>query len=227
MNDEPTPETVNSTPEETTTVEAEAQAEATSETQKTMPPLTAERVTDITFGLGKAAVDLLDQAARQLDDSVRQIRQDTPSFLADMEEKGRPIREKLSESFKGFNVADVFNKATHKGEGAPGTGPDDFDDIEALENRVRELEQQVSTEPTEALAPPTVTESEKPAEVSPFSMLELDDDPAPVPVAEAKPAAETKPKPARKTAAAKTTETAPKKPAAPRTRKKPEGESAG
>ena len=154
MNDESTPETPNSTPEETTTVEAEAQAEATeaqaeatSETQKTMPPLTAERVTDITFGLGKAAVDLLDLAARQLDDSVRQLRQDTPGFLADMEEKGRPIREKISESFKGFSVTDVFNKATHKGDTAPGTGPDDFDDIEALENRVRELEQQVSTEP--------------------------------------------------------------------------------
>ena len=215
MNDEPTLETPNPTPEETTTVEAEAQAEATSETQKTMPPLTAERVTDITFGLGKAAVDLLDQAARQLDDSVRQIRQDTPGFLADMEEKGRPIRERLSESFKGFNVTDVFNKATHKGDAAPGTGTSDFDDIEALENRVRELEQQVSPEPTETSAPTTVTELEKPAEVSPFSMLELDDEPASAPVAEEKPVAEAKPKPA------------PKKPAAPRTRKKPEGEAAG
>ena len=194
--------------------QAEAQADATSETQKTMPPLTAERVTDITFGLGKAAVDLLDQAARQLDDSVRQIRQDTPGFLADMEEKGRPIRERLSESFKGFNVTDVFNKAT-KGDAAPGTGTGDFDDIEALENRVRELEQQVSTEPTETSAPTTVTEPEKPAEVSPFSMLELDDEPASAPVAEEKPVAEAKPKPA------------PKKPAAPRTRKKPEGEAAG
>ena len=218
MNDESTPETSNSTPEETTTVEAEAQAEATeaqaeatSETKKTMPPLTAERVTDITFGLGKAAVDLLDLAARQLDDSVRQLRQDTPGFLADMEEKGRPIREKISESFKGFSVTDVFNKATHKGNATPGTGTDDFDDIEALENRVRELEQQVSTEPE---APP-VTVPEKPAEVSPFSMLELDDDPTPAPVAEAKPVANAKPKPA------------PKKPAAPRTRKKPEGEAAG
>ena len=225
MNDEPIPDTnstpdTNPTPEEPTTVEAEAQAEAAAENQKTMPPLTAERVTDITFGLGKAAVDILDQAARQLDDSVRQIRQDTPGFLAEMEEKGRPIREKLSESLKSFNITDVFNKATSSGDG-PSADP--LDDIEVLENRVRELEQQVSPESAPA------TEPEKATEPSPFSMLELDDEPATAPVAAAPEAAPVaKPKPAApKAAKPATAETATKKPAAPRTRKKPEGEAAG
>jgi hypothetical protein len=204
MNNESTPETTTPTPEETTTVEAEAQAEAPAETQKTLPPLTAERFTDITLGLGKAAVDVLDKAAQRLDDSVRQIREDAPGFLADMEERGRPIREKIGESLKGFNITDAFNKATRPGD-SPGADPEAMDDIEALENRVRELEQQVSTEPA------TAPEPEKAADPSPFSMLELDDEPAPV--AEATPAEKPKPKTA--------------KPAAPRTRKKPEGETAG
>lgn len=178
-------------------MEAEAQAEAASETQKTVPPLTAERVTDITLGLGKAAVDALDKAARQLDDSVRQIRQDAPGFFTEMEEKGRPVREKLTESLKGFSITDAFNKAKHSGD-TPPSDPNAFDDIEALENRVRELEQQVSTDPVAEAAAPV----EKP---SPFSMLELDDEP---------PAqAEIAPTPA------------PKKPAARRTKKKPEGET--
>jgi hypothetical protein len=220
MNDKPTLDP-NPTPEETTTVEAETQAEAPAETQKTMPPLSVERVTDITFGLGKAAVDILDQAARQLDDSVRQIRQDTPGFLAEMEEKGRPVREKLSESLKGFSITDAFNKVTRPSDGPAAGDPAAFDDIEALENRVRELEQQVSTEPTVATPDP-----EKATEPSPFSMLELDDEP----VVEPAPAA--KPKPARKPAAPKvaksaTAEGTEKKPATPRTRKKPEGEAAG
>ena len=160
-----------STTEETTTVEGEAQTETAAETQKTLPPLTAERVTDITLGLGKAAVEMLDKAARQLDDSVRQIRTDAPTFLTEMEEKGRPLREKLSESLRGFSITDVFTRTGDK----PGGGPEDspLDDIEALENRVRELEQQVGGDlPVEKAAEP-----ETPAEASPFSMLELDDDP--------------------------------------------------
>lgn len=164
----------NTTPEETT-VEAEAQTESDTqpetigETQKTLPPLTAERVTDITLGLGKAAVEALDKAARQLDDSVRQIRTDAPAFLEEMEEKGRPLREKLSENLRGLNVPDIFTRAgARAGAGAPNENP--LDDIEALENRVRELEQQVSSEE----APPA---PEATAEPSPFSMLELDDAP--------------------------------------------------
>ena len=197
-------------------MEAEAQAEPTAETtsspetQKTLPPLTAERVTDIAFGLGKAAVDVIDQAARQLDDTVRQIRQDAPGFLNEMEEKGRPVREKLTESIKGFNITDVFNKVT-KPDDSPASDPTAFDDIEALENRVRELEQQVSSDPIadtpEATAAPVAEKA------SPFSMLELDDEP-PAPVA----TVETE-------EAAPAEEAAPKKPAARRTKKKPEGEA--
>lgn len=155
--------------EEIKTVEGEAQTEATAETQKTMPPLTAERVTDITLGLGKAAVEVLDKAARQLDDSVRQIRTDAPGFLTEMEEKGRPLREKLSEGLRGFSITDVFTRTGEK------TGEPDntLDDIEALENRVRELEQQVSSDP---LTDQPVQPAEA-VEASPFSMLELDDDP--------------------------------------------------
>lgn len=202
-------------------MEAEAQAEPTAETtsspetQKTLPPLTAERVTDIAFGLGKAAVDVIDQAARQLDDTVRQIRQDAPGFLNEMEEKGRPVREKLTESIKGFNITDVFNKVTKPGD-SPASDPTAFDDIEALENRVRELEQQVSSDPiadTPEATPAPVTEK-----ASPFSMLELDDEP-PAPVATAEP--EAAPAPTEEVPPVE----APKKPAARRTKKKPEGEA--
>lgn len=168
----------NTTPEETT-VEAEAQTESDTqpetvgETQKTLPPLTAERVTDITLGLGKAAVEALDKAARQLDDSVRQIRTDAPAFLEEMEEKGRPLREKLSENLRGLSVPDIFARAGAKaGAGTPNENP--LDDIEALENRVRELEQQVSSEEPAAAPEPE-------ADPSPFSMLELDDAPVVAP----------------------------------------------
>lgn len=214
-------------------MEAEAQAESPAETsettetaeaasQKTLPPLTAERVTDITLGLGKAAVDVLDQAMRQLDDTVRQIRQDAPGFLEEMEEKGRPVREKLTESLKGFNITDVFNKATGT-PSSPASDPNAFDDIEALENRVRELEQQVSSEPSA-----TPTSEPAPASTSPFAMLELDDEPPAVETTpepaeastpEPTPAAEVAPEPAPEP------EPTPKKPAARRTKKKAEGET--
>lgn len=203
-------------------MEAEAQAEATAETpsgaetQTTMPPLTATRATDITLGLGKSAVDFIDKAAQKLDDTVRHIREDAPGFLNEMEEKGRPVREKLAESIKGFNITDVFNKVTKPGD-SPASDPTAFDDIEALENRVRELEQQVSSEPVAETAPAATPVA------SPFSMLELDDEPpaAPAPVetvAEAE--AEAEPE-----APAETPEPAAKKPAARRTKKKPEGEA--
>lgn len=187
-----------STPMEETTVEAEAQTEhetpteTTGETQKTLPPLTAERVTDITLGLGKAAVEALDKAARQLDDSVRQIRTDAPAFLEEMEEKGRPLREKLSENLRGLSVPDIFTRAGAKAGSGPSEDP--LDDIEALENRVRELEQQVSadapvSEPSEAAA----------TDPSPFSMLELDDAPVvPAPEEEVEDTSEAKKPPVRR-----------------------------
>ena len=177
---EETKETPQESTTEETTVEAEAQTETIPETQKTLPPLTAERVTDITLGLGKAAVEVLDKAARQLDDSVRQIRTDAPAFLSEMEEKGRPLREKLSDSLRGFSITDVFTRTGEKPAGEPES---DLDDIEALENRVRELEQQVggdvpmATVPVATVPVATVPVAEATAEASPFSMLELDDDP--------------------------------------------------
>lgn len=210
-------------------MEAEAQAEATAETtsgaetQTTVPPLTATRATDITLGLGKSAVDFIDKAAQKLDDTVRHIREDAPGFLNEMEEKGRPVREKLAESIKGFNITDVFNKVTKPGD-SPASDPTAFDDIEALENRVRELEQQVSSEPVEETAEPAPV---APPVASPFSMLELDDEPPVAPVVEAEAVVEAiaEAEPEAPAEAPETPEPAAKKPAARRTKKKPEGDA--
>ena len=101
--------------------------------------------------------------AEKLDANLRRIWDDTPGVVAELEERGRPIRTKLSDSLRGKmpTVGDAF-----KASGESGTE----DEIEVLENRVKELEQQVG----EPSAPKTEVGGK-----SPFSMLELDNDAKP------------------------------------------------
>lgn len=120
-------------------------------------PLTPERVADVALGLGAVAFEALDRAARGLDATVRRVVEDAPAVIADLEEKGRPVREKIAEALRGRpTVTDAFTSAGDASSGTAGAGTDE---ISTLEQRVRELEQQVG---------------ERPAEPSPFSMLEID-----------------------------------------------------
>lgn len=158
--------------EHTTTeepVESETSSEASTETTDTAEadgdpsrPVTPERVADVALGLGATAFEALDRAARSLDATVRRVVEDAPAVIADLEEKGRPVREKIVETLRGRpTVSDVFTSTDQ--ESAPSRGGDD---IATLEARVRELEQQVGDRP------------DAPADPSPFSMLEIDAPPA-------------------------------------------------
>lgn len=119
-------------------------------------PLTAERAADVALGVGVVAVETLDRAARTLDATVRRLVEDAPGVLADLEVKGRPVREKIADVLRGrVTVADATGGANPNASAA--------DEITALEDRVRELEQQVGAETVES-----------PADPSPFSMLEID-----------------------------------------------------
>ena len=134
-----------------------------------------ERFFDVTLGTGALV-------AEKLDANLRRIWDDTPGVVAELEERGRPIRQQLSDALKGKlpTTADAF-----KAGGA--TEPED--EIEALENRVKELEQQVGEPAAEK------TDVDK----SPYSMLELD---------------ETAPKPRKSKKAEAAPEERPEEPAA-------------
>lgn len=112
-----------------------------------------ERAFDVTLGAGALV-------AEKLDANLRRLWDDTPGVVTELEERGRPIRQQLSDALKGKlpTTADAF-----KAGGAAETAP--ADDIEALENRVKELEQQVGEPAAEK------TDADK----SPYSMLELDE----------------------------------------------------
>jgi hypothetical protein len=139
-----------------TTEGAQSADETAAEEGLPKKPMTAERAADVALGVGVVAVETLDRVARTLDTTVRRLVEDAPAVFADLEEKGRPVREKIADALRNRpKVADAFTS----------TGATDSaaDEITALEDRVRELEQQVGGE-----APPA------PAEPSPFSMLEID-----------------------------------------------------
>lgn len=158
MADENSTDDMNSASNETTEPVAES-AESVEETliEEATPkkPVSAERAADVTLGVGVVTFEALDRVARSLDATVRRLVEDSPSVFAELEEKGRPVREKIAEVLRG--------KASTDGAASGGSGANAVDEITALEDRVRELEQQVGSEPS---APP--------AEPSPFSMLEID-----------------------------------------------------
>ena len=129
---------------------------------------TIERFFDLTLGAGALA-------AEKLDANLQRLWDDTPGVIAELEAKGRPIRTKLSDSLKGKmpTVTDAFKASAEAGESAT------EDEIETLENRVKELEKQVGdtappppigeTGPTPPSSAPDLS-----ADKSPFSMLEID-----------------------------------------------------
>lgn len=79
---------------------------------------------DIALGMASLTVEAAEYAARYITEKA-------PEWIANLEERGRPVREQLSEVTKGYT------KPLPVETGA--------DEISALERRIRELETQVST----------------------------------------------------------------------------------
>lgn len=103
--------------------------------------ISPERVADVALGMGATAFDWLEMAAKGVDDAVRRIVDDAPSVIGELEERGRPVREKIGEWLPGRSGgSDGPANAEAVARGAE-------DDIALLEARVRELEQQVPTPP--------------------------------------------------------------------------------
>lgn len=101
------------------------------------PRITPERVADVALGMGATAFDWLEKAAKGVDDAVRRIVDDAPTVIVELEERGRPVREKIGEWLPGrHGGAEGSADAEAAARGAE-------DDIALLEARVRELEQQV------------------------------------------------------------------------------------
>jgi len=81
---------------EATTIEASADSvNGTSTTSTVAGPLTSERVIDIAFGVAVLTGEAIDRAAQRLVERTKEIQDQTPVFLAQAEERGRPIRQNL------------------------------------------------------------------------------------------------------------------------------------
>ncbi|MGC4046503.1 MAG: hypothetical protein QM758_22145 [Armatimonas sp.] len=128
---EPTEETPKTEAEETLDEQVEALKEEVGEAAKAAANA-VERIFDVGFGAGAIAFEKLDANLRRLWD-------DAPGLMDELEQKGRPIREKLTDAIKGK----LPTPATETGSGTATSGEDE---ITTLENRVKELEQQVGDE---------------------------------------------------------------------------------
>lgn len=96
----------------------------------------AERIADVTLGAGVAAIEKLEQVAGELDNRIRHALADAPQFVDTLEEKGRPIRDRILGMLRQRpTVADVFSAAARTEK------PSD-DKMTALEQRVLELERE-------------------------------------------------------------------------------------
>ena len=96
----------------------------------------AERIADVTLGAGVAAIEKLEQVAGELDNRIRHALADAPQFVDTLEEKGRPIRDRILGVLRRRpTVADVFSAAARTEK------PSD-DKMTALEQRVLELERE-------------------------------------------------------------------------------------
>jgi hypothetical protein len=142
-----TDEAAKTEAEETLEEQVEALKEEVGEAAKAAANV-VERFFDVSFGAGAVAFE-------KLDTNLRRFWDDAPGVLDELETKGRPIREKLTDSIKGKMPA------TATGDATTASGEDE---ITTLENRVKELEQQVGTDPIESKEP------------SRADMLELDED---------------------------------------------------
>lgn len=99
-------------------------------------PPSAERIADVTLGAGVVAIEKLEQVAGDLDNRIRHALADAPQFVDSLEERGRPIRDRILNLIRQRpTVADVFSAAAQTED------PSD-DKMTALEQRVMELERE-------------------------------------------------------------------------------------
>lgn len=113
--------------EETLEEQVEALKEEVGEAAKAAANV-IERFFDVSFGAGAIA-------AEKLDANLRRLWDDGPGLLDELEQRGRPVREKIQDAFRG--KAPLFPIAGDD----PVTASSD-DEITTLENRVKELEEQ-------------------------------------------------------------------------------------
>jgi len=158
-------------PEETlneSTPEATGPGDAGALPPPTTPePMTPERVLDTFLGAVAIAAEATAKRARELSEQASTLREDAPAILETWEERGRPLREqivgKIKESFAPIPdeeptplpapTAEEIDPQVATTIPAPPpvttvTGRSAKREISALEQRVRELEAQVSTPPT-------------------------------------------------------------------------------
>jgi hypothetical protein len=110
-------------------------------------PLTTERVVDIALGVIAVAAEASIRTVQHLGDQARGLQENGPAMLDSLEERGRPLRARIAARLRdGFApIADDVPEAD------PASPPRTADqEISALEQRVRELETQVSVEPDAA-----------------------------------------------------------------------------
>lgn len=109
---------------------------------QTPPHLTLprfERIANITLGAGAVVVEKIEHVAEGLDEGFRRVLSEAPTFADTLEEKGRPIREKIAAIIKNRpTVADVFT-ANARMDSSTDTQMTD------LEKRVQELENELDT----------------------------------------------------------------------------------
>lgn len=179
--------------------------------------MTADQALDIAFGVGVLVVEAASTLAKQLSDRLNEVQDQAPAISQALQEKGRPVREKLVSKMKASSsepsgdndltaaVADAASDNESGGtigemvapenilpvdpktNGGSGSGTASSflsnifglggnksvsaeDEINALEQRVRELEQEVTTPQQAAAAPPVTTpEVTTPEAENPFT----------------------------------------------------------
>ncbi|MEY4915253.1 MAG: hypothetical protein RJA02_1522 [Armatimonadota bacterium] len=116
-------------------------------------PPSAERIADVTLGAGVVAIEKLEQVAGDLDNRIRHALADAPQFVDSLEERGRPIRDRILSLIRQRpTVADVFSAAARTED------PSD-DKMTALEQRVMELEREHAAVDTDDADPSNKPES--------------------------------------------------------------------
>ncbi|MBC8101206.1 MAG: hypothetical protein H7Z41_01280 [Cytophagales bacterium] len=127
-------------------------------------PFTSEKALDIVLGVALIAGEALDKAVQRLNEHAKEIQEQSPTFWDAAEERGRPVREKIVSALQGgvgtggspitvpAGSAGGFAESLRSlgnniGITVGGGGPSQSaeDEIRALEDRVRELEQVVAT----------------------------------------------------------------------------------
>lgn len=120
----------------------------------TLPSM--ERITNITLGMGAVVVEKFEHVAEGLDEGFRRVLSEAPTFADTLEEKGRPIREKIAAIIQNRpTVADVFT-ANARMDLSKDTQMTD------LEKRVEELENERDTQGDRSATMPSDSDHDTP-----------------------------------------------------------------